>query len=193
MARGTKKPDTHTASASDPPRDQEHLTREAAAHRGELVRFLRKRMRNSDDAEEVAQEAYLRLLQRADADHVRYLRTYLFRAALNIAADRERTQHARLGSEHCSLDEVELIDGNPSAERQVAAHQDLAQLYDAIAQLPTKCRQVFLLSRVHHMTYAEIARQCGISVKMVEKHITHALAVCLRKVGGSGPKPSNSV
>jgi RNA polymerase sigma-70 factor (ECF subfamily) len=35
------------------------------------------------------------------------------------------------------------------------------------------------------MTYPQIAAHCGISVKMVEKHIGHALAICMKKVGGS--------
>lgn len=46
------------------------------------------------------------------------------------------------------------------------------------------------MSRVKRMTYPEIARQLGISVKMVEKHISHALAVCLKKVGGGPQGPS---
>ncbi|MFL6577461.1 MAG: sigma factor-like helix-turn-helix DNA-binding protein [Povalibacter sp.] len=44
---------------------------------------------------------------------------------------------------------------------------------------------MFLLSRVQHMTYPQIAVHCRISVKMVEKHISHALAICMKKVGGS--------
>ena len=61
---------------------------------------------------------------------------------------------------------------------------DVAQelLYKTIEQLPPKCRQVFLLSRVRRMTYGEIAQHCGISRKMVEKHVSHALAVCMQKV-----------
>jgi RNA polymerase sigma-70 factor (ECF subfamily) len=70
-------------------------------------------------------------------------------------------------------------------ERELSAEQDLALLYDVIEGLPPKCRQVFLLSRVKLMTYPEIAKHCGISVKMVEKHISHALAVCTREVGAA--------
>jgi DNA-directed RNA polymerase specialized sigma24 family protein len=44
---------------------------------------------------------------------------------------------------------------------------------------------VFLLSRASDMTYPEIAAHCGISVKMVEKHISRAIAACLEKVGSS--------
>ena len=71
----------------------------------------------------------------------------------------------------------------PSADREIAASQDLEILYEAIENLPPKCRQVFLLSRAQRMTYPQIAVHCGISVKMVEKHICHALAICMKKVG----------
>ena len=73
----------------------------------------------------------------------------------------------------------------PSAEREVLASQTLDLLLETIEQLPPKCKQVFLLSRASDMTYPEIAAHCGISVKMVEKHISRAIAACLEKVGGS--------
>jgi RNA polymerase sigma factor (sigma-70 family) len=83
-----------------------------------------------------------------------------------------------------SLEEVELICELPSAEREIEARQDVELLYQAIAELPPKCQQVFLLSRVRKMTYPEIARHCGISPKAVEKHVSRALAICAQKVGG---------
>jgi RNA polymerase sigma-70 factor (ECF subfamily) len=82
----------------------------------------------------------------------------------------------------CSVDDVELVSDEPSAERQLSARQDLDILTSTIENLPPKCRQVFLLSRVRRMTYPQIATHCGISVKMVEKHISHALSVCMKKV-----------
>ena len=83
---------------------------------------------------------------------------------------------------HCNVDDLDIVSDEPSAERQLTAREDLEILYSVIEQLPPKCRQVFLLSRVRRMTYGEIAVRCGISRKMVEKHVSHALAVCMRKV-----------
>jgi RNA polymerase sigma factor (sigma-70 family) len=81
-------------------------------------------------------------------------------------------------------DDVAHICELPSAEREIEARQDVASLYQAIAELPPKCQQVFLLSRVRKMTYPEIARHCDISLEAVEKHISRALAICAQKVGG---------
>jgi RNA polymerase sigma factor (sigma-70 family) len=71
-----------------------------------------------------------------------------------------------------------------SAEREIQARQDVELVYRAIEEMPPKCRQVFLLSRVRKMTHPEIARHCGISLQAVEKHISRGLAICAQKVGG---------
>jgi len=109
----------------------------------------------------------------------------LFRIAINVANDLGRSELARRVADQTSIDGLELACGAPTVEREISAQQDLTLLYDVIENLPTKCRRVFLLSRMHQMTYPQIAAHCGISVKMVEKHIGHALAICMKKVGGS--------
>jgi len=47
----------------------------------------------------------------------------------------------------------------------------------AVLRLPPRCREVYLLNRIEDMSYTEIARHCGISVKAVEKHIGKALSL----------------
>ena len=149
-----------------------------------LIRFLRQRLRVQDDAADVAQETYIRMMQYEGSRDIQSPSSMLFRIAINVANDLGRSELARRVSDQTSIDGVELASGAPTVEREIAAEQDLTILYAAIENLPPKCRNVFLLSRVHHMTYPQIAAHCGISVKMVEKHIGHALAVCMKKVGG---------
>jgi RNA polymerase sigma-70 factor (ECF subfamily) len=148
-----------------------------------LLGFLRQRLRLADDANDVAQEAYIRMMQYEGSRDVKSPSSLLFRIAINVANDLGRAEQVRHAGDQCELDELEIDSGVATPERAVAAAQDLDLLYETIAGLPPKCRQVFLLSRVHEMTYPQIARHCGISVKMVEKHISHALAVCLERVG----------
>ncbi len=146
-----------------------------------LLNFLRQRLRVSDDAADVAQEAYIRMLQYEGSREVRSPSSLLFRVAINIANDLGRLEQVRHAADHCSVDDLDIDSGRASPEREVAAAQDLNQLCATIETLPPKCRQVFLLSRMHYMTYPQIATHCGISVKMVEKHISHALTVCMRQ------------
>jgi RNA polymerase sigma factor (sigma-70 family) len=146
-----------------------------------LLSFLRLRLRIADDAADVAQETWIRMLQYEGCRDVRSPSSLLFRIAINVANDLSRLEQVRRFADHCSVDDMDLDSGLPTPEREVAAEQELDQLYRRIEALPPKCRQVFLLSRVQCMTYPEIARQCGISVKMVEKHISHALMLCMRE------------
>lgn len=146
-----------------------------------LLSFLRQRLRVPDDAADVAQEAYIRMLQYEGSCEVRSPSSLLFRVAINIANDLSRLEQVRHASDHTSLDGLDIDSGLAAPEREVAAEQELGRLYEVIERLPPKCRQVFLLSRIQCMTYPEIASHCGISVKMVEKHISHALMVCMRE------------
>jgi RNA polymerase sigma-70 factor (ECF subfamily) len=152
-------------------------------HHSSLISFLRQRLRVSEDADDVAQETYIRMMQYEGSRKIRSPSSMLFRIAINVANDLGRAEQSRRVSDQCRLDDVELVSDQPSAEREIAGCQDLELLYEAIAQLPPKCQQAFLLSRVRRMTYPEIARHCGISLKMVEKHISRALAACMKNVG----------
>ena len=154
-------------------------------HHDSLIRFLRQRLRVRDDAADVAQEAYIRMMQYEGSRDIHSPSSMLFRIAINVANDLGRSEQGRRVNDQTSIDGLELDCGTPPVEREIAAQQDLRVLYDAIDNLPPKCQRVFLLSRVNHMTYPQIAAHCGISVKMVEKHIGHALAICMKKVGGS--------
>lgn len=153
-------------------------------YHGSLLSFLRQRVRSAEDAADVAQEAYIRMLQYEGSREIQSPSSLLFRIAINVANDLGRSEQARRSTDHYSIDETDIASESPTPEREVAAAQDLELLYAAIEALPPKCQQVFLLSRAKRMTYPQIAAHCGISVKMVEKHISRALEICAGKVGG---------
>lgn len=167
--------------------DGERMTFEQVfrEHRNALLAFLRRRTGNEDDAQEAVQECYLRLLQ-YDFSQPRpphLWKALLFRIAANHATNLARGARTHYANGHKPLEQVELACEAPSQERQIAAQQDLVLLMQAVRRLTPRCRQVFLLSRVHGKTHAQIAAHCGISVKMVEKHICTALAACRATVG----------
>lgn len=56
-------------------------------------------------------------------------------------------------------------------------------LRQALFTLPYRCREVYLLNRINGMSYAQIARHCGISAKTVEKHIACALRGLRKELG----------
>jgi RNA polymerase sigma-70 factor (ECF subfamily) len=154
-------------------------------HHGALIKFLRRRLSIADDAEDVAQETYIRMMRYEGTTELNSPSAMLFRIAVNVANDHGRAAVARQTKRHTQIEDVELTSDLPSPERDVLGSQTLSLLLETIEQLPPKCKQAFLLSRASDMTYPEIATHCGISVKMVEKHISRAIAACLEKVGGS--------
>lgn len=170
---------------SDTPESNEHTRLSTAAvvrsHHHSVLRFLRRRGATAEDALDIAQEAYVRFLKYEGATDIESPAAMLFRIAGNVAADHGRAaaQRRRHRSFEADAYDAEIASDEPSAERELAAEQIVAALRYAIAALSPQCRTVFLLSRLDGLTYAEIASQRGISVKTVEKHVSHALRVCV--------------
>lgn len=155
------------------------------AHRRALAAFLRRRVGTEEDVQELLQESYARVLHYGygGSREARVWKGLLYRIAANLAISRLRMDRAHNTAGQQSIDDVELASPEPSQERRVAAQQELALIREAIRELSPKCRKVFLLSRTHHKTYPEIAQLCGISVKMVEKYISQALAALRARLG----------
>ena len=158
------------------------------AHHGTLVHFLRRRVGTDDEARDIAQEAYLRLLRYRENQNLGSLKALVFRIAANVLGMRARTARAHHQADHRPLEEhLDLAINEISAEQRLYGEQQLDRLMEVIERLPMKCQQVFILSRFHDMGYAQIADRCGISIKMVEKHISNALQICRTEVGYDKP------
>lgn len=162
-------------------------------HNRTLIGFLVSRVHNEQEAMEIAQEAYVRVLQLEPKEGaVSYLRSYLFRVAENLAVDRMRQRRARV-----RLDQLDSADGlfeEPKAERAVLAEQELALLRCAVAELPDRCREAFRLHKLEDRPSEEVARLMGVSERMVRKFITRALVyIRLRREGCSATEAREGV
>ena len=152
-----------------------------------LVQFLRRRVNNEADVADIAQETYLRLLRYHDRTDPGALKGLLFKIATNLILLRARTSRNRRLEDTVPVESLELQAADPSPERSLLAQQQLDRLLEALKSLPAKCQDVFVLSRFHNLTHAEIALRCGISVKMVEKYLSRALEICHEAVGKGRP------
>jgi RNA polymerase sigma-70 factor (ECF subfamily) len=150
------------------------------ANHQSILRFLRRRGATREDALDMAQESYVRFLRYEGTTSIQSPSAMLFRIAGNVAADHGRAAalHRRVRSYDAGWYDGEIVSESPSPERELAAEQIIAAVRSAVAALSPQCRNVFLLSRVDGLTYSEIAARCRISVKTVEKHVSHALRVC---------------
>jgi RNA polymerase sigma factor (sigma-70 family) len=153
-------------------------------HNRTLVGFLRARLHDEQEAREIAQEAYVRLLQLEQPGVSSFLRAYLFRIAANLAVDRIRQRRSR-----ARLDQLDAIDeflDEATAERVTIAGQELALLKQAVDELPAKCQQAFRLHKLEDRPLAEVAAGMGLTERMVRKYIARALVyIRLRREGVS--------
>jgi len=138
--------------------------------------FLRRRTRSRDDAEDLAQEVYLRMARHPDLGQVQCLKAFAFQTALNLVRDRSRRSYTRSQRVSVSIDFVELAGGVDPLEQ--ATHDEYVELVDrALSELPENTRRALVMHRIEGLRYADIARRLGVSVSMVEKHISAALVV----------------
>ena len=139
------------------------------------MRYLRSRERS----EEIVHDLFLNIWARRDSlELARTLKSYLYQATRNRAISQMR--HARV--EQSVRDRVALgedestLRATPAlADEEVRVGELRDAITDAVDALPTRCREVFLLSREQQLTYAEIAEVLHLSVKTVEIHMGRAL------------------
>lgn len=155
-------------------------------HHASLVQYLHRRVGSEAEAADIAQEAYLRVLRYRGNQDFASLKALLYRIAINLVIMRRREAAAHHLSDHVPLDDLAVASAEVPHDQRLDDQQRLASILSAIKCLPDKCRHVFLLSRFHGMSNREIAVRCGISVRMVEKQISKALAVCRARVRDFG-------
>ncbi len=151
-------------------------------HNRALVGFVYARLKSEPEAREIAQEAYVRLLQLDAPEAAGFLRAYLFRIAENLAFDRLRQRRSRGRLDTLlSLEELNL---EASAERAAIAREELALIERAVDELPSKCGEAFRQHRFADIPIGDVARRMNVSERMVRKHIARALVyIRLRREG----------
>lgn len=142
-------------------------------HNAALLRFVAAKLGSEQEAKEVAQEAYVRLLRLDQPEAIGYLRAFLFKTAANLAIDRLRARGRRPPMRSMAERDLGVFDLSP--ERQVASVQSIAVLRRAIAELPLKCRQAFLMHRLEGLSCLEIAGRMGLTERMIRRYVARAV------------------
>ena len=139
-----------------------------------LRRLLRKRGRSAEDAEDLAQDAFVRVHSHAPAGVVNE-EAFLVRTAVNLNIDRERQLRRRAAHAPVAFDDLVLPDDAPSADEVVVARERLEWMKQGLAALNPRTRDILLAHRLDGTPYAEIARRHGLTPKAVEKHIVRGV------------------
>lgn len=157
------------------------LARLFESHYGELRAFALRKLGNVAVAEDLVQEACLRLAS-LDGQAIENPRALLYRVVGNLVIDHARREQVRSRYLDDARDGFDVRDERADAERQLLARQRLLLVTRAVAELPPKCRECFILRRFEELDQSEIAERMGISRNMVEKHLRHAVAHCARRL-----------
>jgi RNA polymerase sigma-70 factor (ECF subfamily) len=165
-----------------------------ARFRGPLLAFFRRRVREPQDAEDLTQEVFLRLMRRDEAVPVDNPEIYVFRIAANLLRDRARRAASHRAAEHTSLDDLVeatmeartieaalLEDRGP--ERVLLSQETLMEVVRALDELGPVTRDIFLLARLEKMKHRDIAAAYGMAVSTVEKHVARGSVHLVRRFG----------
>ncbi len=169
-------PPLQTETSPDPP-ERAYVTLLFNKYRASLQRYL-ARLVPAEDAAELVQETYVRLLRHGELVRIEAMaRALLFQTAANLARDHRRRSHSRRADQHVQLDDdaEELLEAHLGPDDHLAGEQALALVERAIAQLPQDIRMVFLLHRFRDMSYPQIAEVMDLSARTVARKMAEAI------------------
>jgi RNA polymerase sigma-70 factor (ECF subfamily) len=155
-------------------------------HQGPLFNFALRHVGSSAAAEEVVQDAFVRVVKSVgEFKHESRFTTWLYTIARNLCVDEARK---RVHRRHASLDQPQRSDGSdgptlgeqttdraPGVERAAVSSEIRARIAEAIEQLPDEQREVFLLREISNLPFKEIADIVGVSENTIKSRMRYAL------------------
>ena len=145
-----------------------------------LMSFFLRRVRNYEEAEDLTQEVFVRMLKGQAMGSVPD--AYVFQIAQNLLVDRSRRAKVRgnyqQGLAQGGEDLVEGLD----PQRIAIGRAELARLVAALEQLPERTRTIFTLYRIEQISQDAIAEAFGISTSAVKKQVASAIAFLMKRM-----------
>lgn len=155
-------------------------------HQLALHRYLKRLLVSPDDAKEVLQETYLRLLRQPGFERVRAnARAYLFQTATNLARDlfrRRSMKNLDAEREMFALSGLDRPDWASWPELALEGEQITAIIMSALEDLAPQVRAALLLGRFRDLTQAQIAARLGVSERTIERYFKEGLAHIARRL-----------
>lgn len=143
-----------------------------------VCKYLNSRYGGSGvDTDDVAQEAFAKLLSLPDLRNIKNPRAYLMATARNMVLDGFRKSNVRLAYARKVADsDDQYLNDDLLPENVLFGSQKVRVVQNTIAAMPELERKVLLLHRMEDKTYGQIAKKFGISETTVRRHIARAIA-----------------
>lgn len=145
----------------------------------DLKRFLYFKTQDIDLAEDIMQDTFVKLWDNCGEVSYDKTKSFLFTVAKNIFLNIKKHEKVVFNHQKNHLRKS----NKESPEYLMIEKEFLVKIEEAIASLPEKQKEVFLLNRMEKKKYREIAEMLGISVKAVEKRMHFALVIMKEKIG----------
>jgi RNA polymerase sigma-70 factor (ECF subfamily) len=146
-------------------------------HHGWLKGWLTKRLNCQEQASDLAQDTFVRVLQQRRAKALRQPRAYLSSIARNLMVDMFRRRSIEQAYLEALALQPEPVEVSPEIRHGII--ETLVEIDIMLDSLGERPRQIFLLAQIDGMTFVDISRHLGISVNTVRKHFIRAMSRCL--------------
>jgi len=158
------------------PRWQAHCEALYRQHRARLVRLGRLVLGDQPEAEEVAQEVFLKLIRTYEGPVVPIdWAAWLTRVTINACRDRRRAGWWAWSRRHRAPEMLELVDGGASPEQAAAGAEFGVLIAAAFQRLSARQREVFALRYIEGMSTHEVAGTLDLSEGSVKRHLFRAV------------------
>lgn len=161
------------------------LSRYVLMHEPALRAWLSRRRVHGLEVDDIVQETYARLSAVESVAGITNVRNYVFQIAYSVLVSHVRRAKIVSFQTVTNIEELGVM-AEMTPEDEVIGRDELHKLAQAVATLPGKVRDVFILRRVHGLGQRDVAQKLGLSESTVEKHMSRSIFLLMSLFSGSG-------
>jgi RNA polymerase sigma-70 factor (ECF subfamily) len=140
-------------------------------HHASLLAFLNFKLKSPSEANDIAQDAYARVLRHGLPDDIKCARAYIFKTAQNLAINRLIERQRKREYSTVDPEDIDLPSSHPTPEEDAQCQDNLRALVSAVEELPQKCRMAFILYKFEFLEYREVAERMDLTESMIRKYV----------------------